>query len=203
MHVNGPDCDIRPSKVSNHAISVFVCRCCCVYASNTTLTRACNLTNDASDSLAIAIAGLPVCPVACQLSPWSSWSNCSATCGGTTLLLLLLLSLCRCCCSCSCSRCCFCPLSASIARFLKCSHAHHASVPSLIPYVGGVSTRTRWAQGNCATTDANLTQYQSCNVDACSNGCVLSDWSTWSSCSASCGAGFSYRCVWYQQSCAL
>ena len=30
MHVNGPECDIRPSKMPSHAVSVFVCRCCCV-----------------------------------------------------------------------------------------------------------------------------------------------------------------------------
>ncbi|MED6284463.1 hypothetical protein CHARACLAT_019463, partial [Characodon lateralis] len=58
----------------------------------------------------------------------------------------------------------------------------------------GLRTRTRSCQDtkdgpSCADT----TQTESCDLLSCPEGCLLSDWSSWSECSSTCGGGVSTR----------
>ena len=77
-------------------------------------------------------------PVNCQVTPWSSWGTCSATCGGGT----------------------------------------HTQTRTIIA-----------PASNGGTECPALTQTKACNTQPCSGDCVVSDWSAWGTCSATCGGG--------------
>ncbi len=87
-------------------------------------------------------AGSPPAPVDCVVSAWSSFSSCSAACGG------------------------------------------------------GTQTRTRTVITPAANGGAAcpvLEESQACNGFPCPVDCVVSDWSEWGTCSATCGGGTQTR----------
>lgn len=82
------------------------------------------------------------CPIHCEVSAWSTWSECSTTCG-----------------------------SGSQARSRTVTtHAQH----------GGYT---------CPTLSAS----QTCNTNACPVDCAVSSFGTWASCSKTCGSGSQSR----------
>ncbi|KAF7458520.1 thrombospondin type 1 domain-containing protein [Cryptosporidium felis] len=135
--------------------------------------------------------------VDCIVSEWSTWSQCSSTCQiGTrsrTRLILrpasfegvtcpTLIENEGCNISISCEDCNY----SSWSPWSECS----------VSCQGGVRTRTRkliWKsdiEGQCQDPGTDV---EACNEQKCPINCRISDWTTWSSCSSTCGTGNKLR----------
>lgn len=117
------------------------------------------------------------CPQNCQLSPWSNWGPCSASCNTGVCVY---------------------------ARVCTCCRIHMYGIPSSLHT--GLSNRTRSvtvpavAPGVCTLSPSDTLEFALCNTAACStlnstSTCTFSEWGPWSSCSAACGTGYQTRFV--------
>ncbi|KAK6590073.1 extracellular with 3 TSP1 domains and an EGF domain [Cryptosporidium xiaoi] len=142
--------------------------------------------------------------VDCIVSEWSTWSQCSSTCqNGTrsrTRLILRpasfkgvtcpnLIESEGCNISIPCEDCVYSSWSAWGSCSVSCQ--------------GGSKTRTRkliWKsdiKSNCQDPEMDI---ETCNEQSCPIDCKLSDWTTWSTCSSTCGPGnkIRYRIVFLE-----
>ncbi len=129
------------------------------------------------------------CPINCQVSDWSVWSDCSGgTCGNGSQTRTRTVTRPAAHGGTSCptlseSRTCAlqpCPVDCTIGEWSTCS-----------AYCGGgIQTRTITPAtygGIACPTDVSNTRI--CNTEVCPSGCIMSEWSNWSTCSATCGGG--------------
>jgi len=133
------------------------------------------------------------CPVNCQVSGWSTWSTCSAKCGGgvqtatrsvatpsahggSACPALVQQQLCN-------TH--ACPVDCKVGAWSAWSTCSAQCG-------GGQQTATRTVVTPAAYGGAackRLAKTQNCNTFACPIDCVVSSWSSWSTCSKSCGGG--------------
>lgn len=132
------------------------------------------------------------CPVDCQVSDWSPWTECSEECGGgshshtRTVTQEAMYGGTAC---------------PGLSEMLPCNdHACpvDCEVSEWSPWTtcteecgGGTRLRTRTVTheamygGGCVPLEEN----GECNTDPCPVDCEVSDWSEWSECSEECGGG--------------
>ena len=133
------------------------------------------------------------CPVDCAHTQWNAWSNCSKTCGGGTQDRFRSIDRdsmhggvpcghtkeTR---GCNLQECPIDCMVSSWGSFSQCSQSCGF----------GVRTRVRTitieaASGGVACPA--LTHTEDCEGYKCSRDCAVSDWSSWTTCSRSCGTG--------------
>jgi hypothetical protein len=134
------------------------------------------------------------CPVDCVVSAWSEWGPCTKTCGGgeqtrTRTVISPAANGGQPCPVLSETRTCNeqpCPVDCVVSDWTPwgaCS----------LPCGGGTQTRTRTiitqAANGGTPCPINLVEEQSCNTQPCATDCVVSEWSAWSACTATCGGG--------------
>jgi hypothetical protein len=139
-------------------------------------------TTDVSEACA-----LPACAVDCQLSSWSTWSQCSQACGTgeqrRTRNVLVAPSNGGAACGTDnesqiCTQApCQCTVSAWSA-WSSCS----------LPCGGGTMARSRTVDKSAADCPP-LSDSTTCNTQPCARDCQVGAWAEWSACSVTCGGG--------------
>eukprot|EP01004_Peranema_trichophorum_P003198 NODE_21_length_5193_cov_112.595266_g17_i0.p1 GENE.NODE_21_length_5193_cov_112.595266_g17_i0~~NODE_21_length_5193_cov_112.595266_g17_i0.p1 ORF type:complete len:1676 (-),score=495.00 NODE_21_length_5193_cov_112.595266_g17_i0:119-5146(-) len=140
-----------------------------------------------------AVCSTNPCPIDCVLSEWSSWSQCTKTCGSGThdRTREIVVSPkyggveCR---ELTQSESCNedpCPIDCVVSPWSEWSECDktcgrgtqsHSRVITTYPKFGGLSC-------------PDLEESQTCNPDPCPIDCVLSEWDEWTACDKSCGEG--------------
>ena len=138
------------------------------------------------------------CPTECSMSDWTEWSQCSVPCNGGVQIRRRWINVA--------------PSGAD-----PCPHGDESRVCNQVVCASdacrvsswsswgacsagcggnGVQARTRTVvdtgDGNCPSLEDTI----ACNREACDSDCSVSDWQTWSLCSATCGGGTQTRIRW-------
>lgn len=138
------------------------------------------------------------CPVDCKMNAWSSWTPCDLPCGGgkqrrERTVRTPVQNGGRACGSMTAIQSCnthVCPVDCKLTKWGVWFPASGCSKPC----GGGTKYRTKAilaeAQGSGkACIEFTRKQTVPCNQQPCDVDCVMTEWSTWGSCSADCGTG--------------
>ena len=135
------------------------------------------------------------CPGDCVVGSWTSWQSCSATCGGGTQerfrsILKEAVPPAEPCPDVSIpdTR----PCNEDVACPVDCVMGDWAAWGQCDVSCGGTRSRTRTVQTPSAHNGqpcSATSETQTCDQAACPVDCVMSEWSDYSDCSVSCGAG--------------
>lgn len=136
------------------------------------------------------------CPINCQLSEWSTYSNCSAICGVGTMIRTRtvvhdaqhggtpcgdLAENKDCDAGVNCEKC----VVSSWSDFSACSKTCGSGTQK--------RTRTVTTRPTDGSPCPNLEEDQACNVHPCAQDCKVSDFGPWGTCSETCGGGTQAR----------
>jgi hypothetical protein len=138
------------------------------------------------------------CPQDCQIGAWSAWSSCSPACGAGSQQRTRAIVAAQCGGACS---------ESSTSENQPCNNGCCAvacqvtewSAWSACPVTcgGGTHSRSRSVQTAAvcggAACPSPLSEQQACGTACCPADCVQTAWSSWSACSATCGAGTQTR----------
>lgn len=139
------------------------------------------------------------CGTDCLVSNWSAWSTCTRTCGGGTRSRTRTIvrqpangGM-------------ACPelIEREVCNSQECTGPQPCLLSDWTDFGactklcgGGTRTRTRYVLQlpmNGGTACDVTTQELPCNTNACPQDCVMTDWSNWEDCSATCGGGIQTR----------
>ena len=137
-------------------------------------------------------------PVKCQVSNWSEWSTCTATCGGgvqsrSRTVIKKSSNGGTACPTLTESRTC-----NSQACVVNCQVSDWSEWGTCSKTCGGgTQSRTRTiikpAENGGIACPIDLSENRLCNCQACPVNCEVSKWSDWSTCSKTCGGGIQTR----------
>ncbi|XP_062621236.1 A disintegrin and metalloproteinase with thrombospondin motifs adt-1-like isoform X2 [Saccostrea cucullata] len=156
--------------------------------------------NCIGDQYAIQMCSLTTCPVNGSWTDWTSWSTCSASCGGGTQMR---------------SRNCSNPVPSNGGKdCVGHGNEGRACSSSLCPVDGGWSQWMKWSPCSSSCGNGTKTRARSCTnptplqsgkdcvgsayeMEPCSHDCPVNggwtQWATWSKCSVTCATGIETR----------
>eukprot|EP01004_Peranema_trichophorum_P002386 NODE_144_length_3469_cov_340.552002_g122_i1.p1 GENE.NODE_144_length_3469_cov_340.552002_g122_i1~~NODE_144_length_3469_cov_340.552002_g122_i1.p1 ORF type:complete len:1105 (-),score=461.08 NODE_144_length_3469_cov_340.552002_g122_i1:155-2980(-) len=127
------------------------------------------------------------CVTNCVMGDWGAWSACSATCGAglQTRARRIAIAGVGCGATQETQACTIkpCSVDCSMSNWGEWSQCNKQCG-------GGVQQRIRTiyqAASNGGVACQNTIEERSCNTNACSKDCVMSEWTSWAQCSATCG----------------
>jgi hypothetical protein len=142
-----------------------------------------------------ANCGFGCCPVSCIVSTWSSWTACSATCGSGTHTRSRTATTDAACGGTPCPTLSDSATCSTAACATDCQLSMWSNWSTCSQTCGtGEQRRTRSVvvpPANGGAACGALTESQNCTQPACA--CAVSDWSTWTPCTTTCGAGMTSR----------
>jgi len=102
-----------------------------------------------------------LCPIDCHLATYTSWSDCSTTCG-----------------------------HGHISRTRQIiTEAEHGGVPCHSDSALNVASPHGTANSCDTAVNGVCTYYAACNLQSCAANCTVTEWGGWSDCTATCGGG--------------
>ena len=139
------------------------------------------------------------CPINCTVSPWSSFGNCNAPCGGGTQTKSRTITkgaqfggVCPESLSeeekCNTQNC---PINCTVSPWSSFGNCN-------APCGGGTQTKSRTItknaqNGGICPESSFLSEEETCNMQPCAINCTTNPWLPWSNCSSECGEGLHMR----------
>ena len=134
------------------------------------------------------------CPVHCAVSAWSPWTPCSATCGGGAHTRSRTVvkraqhggSVCPLLAESGACNVAPCPVNCVVSSWSEWSSCSRTCGYGTQVRERNVAREARHGGTSCPS---RLRDQRACATTPCPIDCVLSDWGSWSQCTASCGSG--------------
>eukprot|EP00930_Biecheleria_cincta_P035557 TRINITY_DN24452_c0_g3_i1.p1 TRINITY_DN24452_c0_g3~~TRINITY_DN24452_c0_g3_i1.p1 ORF type:complete len:1286 (-),score=145.81 TRINITY_DN24452_c0_g3_i1:109-3966(-) len=148
--------------------------------------------------------GMVNCPVDCVLEDWTAWDTCDVSCGqGNTQRTRKVKTTPiyggRDCDARLEKKSCnqgLCPVNCQLSDWTEWGACSHTCVSNGTNGTTGTAKRIRIVvqkNNGRGAECGNLEETTACNPQKCPIDCTISDWTAWSDCSTSCGAGFVER----------